>query len=48
MQILTNAAVFAEEAAAEGSHVSPYVFGVGAFVLLGVLLVVTLMLKVGD
>ena len=46
---VVNALVLAsEEAAAEGSHVSPYVFGGFAFVALAVLLVVTMMIKVGD
>jgi hypothetical protein len=50
MHILSTAHVLAEEAtsAAEGSQVSPYVFGAGAFILLTVLLIITLMLKVGD
>lgn len=39
--------VLASEGAAEGSHVSPYVFGAFAFVALGALLIATLMLKVG-
>ena len=37
-----------EEVAAEGSHVSPYVFGGFAFVALVALLVVTMMIKVGE
>ena len=37
-----------EEGAAEVSHVSPYVIGGFAFVALAVLLVVTMMIKVGD
>ena len=48
MHILNTALVVAEEAAAEGSHVSPYVFGAFAFVGLAVALVVTMMIKVGD
>lgn len=49
MHILNTALVLAnEEAAAEGSQVSPYVFGVVAFGVLVALLVVTMMLKVGD
>ena len=49
MSIVTTAIVLAnEEAAAEASHVSPYVFGVTAFVALVALLVVTMMIKVGD
>lgn len=44
-----NAIVLAsEEAAAEGSQVSPYVFGAFAFVALVLLLVLTMMIKVGD
>ena len=49
MHILNTALVFAnEEAAAEGSQVSPYVFGVVAFGALVLLLVITMMIKVGD
>jgi hypothetical protein len=49
MDIVSTAIVFAgEEAAAEGSSVSPYVFGVTAFVALVALLIVTMMIKVGD
>lgn len=49
MDIVSTALVLAsEEAAVEGSHVSPYVFGGFAFVALVVLLVVTTMIKVGD
>lgn len=44
-----NAIVLAsEEAAAEGSHVSPYAFGAVALGTLILLLVVTMMIKVGD
>jgi hypothetical protein len=46
MGIVSTAVVFAEEAAAEGSQTSPYVFGAAAFIILGALLVVALMLKV--
>jgi hypothetical protein len=49
MDIVSTAfAVASEEAAAEASHVSPYVFGGFAFVALVALLVVTMMIKVGD
>lgn len=48
MGIFTNAVVLAEGAAAEGSTTSPYIFGAAAFIGLTVLLIVTLMLKVGD
>ena len=49
MHILNTALVFAnEEAAAEGSTVSPYVFGLVAFGALALLLVITMMIKVGD
>ena len=48
MGIVSIAAVLAEEAAAEGSSTSPYVFGAAAFFILGVLLIATLMLKAGD
>lgn len=49
MSILTSAIVVAsEEAAAEGSQVSAYVFGAFAMVALVALLVVTMMIKVGD
>jgi len=48
MGIFTNAVVIAEEAATEGSHTSPYLFGAAAFVVLAALLIVTIMLKVGD
>ena len=47
MSVFSTAIVLAEEAAAEGSVTPPWVFGVTAFVALGALLVVTLMLKVG-
>ena len=49
MSIVSTALVVAnEEAAAEASHVSPYVFGGFALVGLLALLVVTMMIKVGD
>lgn len=47
MSVFSTAVVLAEEAAAEGSVTPAWVFGVTAFAALGVLLVVTLMLKVG-
>lgn len=47
MGIISTAAVFAEEAAAEGSQASPYLFGAAALIVLGALLVLVLMLKVG-
>lgn len=46
--LVSTAVVLAEEAASEGSQVSPYVYGAGAFVILVALLIVTLMIKVGD
>jgi hypothetical protein len=46
MGVITTAAVFAEEAVAEGG-VPPWVFGATAFVALSALLIVTLMIKVG-
>jgi hypothetical protein len=49
MHILSTALVHAEESAdATGLSVSPYVFGGVAFAALAVLLIVTLMIKVGD
>jgi hypothetical protein len=49
MNALNTAIVLASETAGEeGSQVSPYVFGVATFLLLGLLLVVTMMIKVGD
>jgi len=49
MGIMSSAVVLAsEEAAAEGSAVSPYVFGAFAFTALVALLIVTMMIKVGD
>ena len=49
MGIVSTALVLAsEEATAETSQVSPYVFGVFAFIALGALLVLTMMIKVGD
>lgn len=48
MSVITTAIAMSEEAAAEGTQVSPYVFGVASFVVLCALLVVTLMIKVGD
>ncbi|MHB1067101.1 MAG: hypothetical protein ACYC2Z_06705 [Candidatus Nanopelagicales bacterium] len=48
MSVITTAITMSEDAAAEGSQVSPYVFGVVSFVVLCALLVVTMMIKVGD
>ncbi len=49
MHILNTALVLAnEEAAAEGSQVSPYVFGAVALGALVLLLIITMMIKVGD
>jgi hypothetical protein len=48
MGVISTAVVFAEEAVAEAPGVAPWVFGVSAFVVLGALLIVTLMIKVGD
>jgi hypothetical protein len=49
MNFVSTALVLAnEEAAAETSQVSPYVFGAFAFIALGALLVLTMMIKVGD
>ncbi len=49
MEIVSTAIVLAsEEAAVESGQVSPYVFGAFAFVALVVLLIVTMMVKVGD
>lgn len=49
MGVISTALVLAsEEAAAETGQVSPYVFGAFAFVALGALLVLTMMIKVGD
>ena len=48
MSVITTAIAMSEEAAAEGTQVSPYVFGGVAFVALCALLVVTMMIKVGD
>jgi hypothetical protein len=45
MGVIRTAAVLAEEAA-PGASVPPWVFGVTAFVALGALLIVTLMIKV--
>lgn len=41
-----SAAVAASEAGEHGGTVSPYVFGVFAFVVLGALLVITMMINV--
>ena len=46
MGVISTAMVVTEETA-NGISVSPWVFGVTAFVGLGVLLVITLMIKVG-
>jgi len=46
MGAITTAIVAAEEGAAGGLSVSPFVFGATAFVALAVLLVVTMMIKV--
>lgn len=49
MGALNTAIVLASETAGEeGSELSPYVFGAAAFIILGLLLVLTMMLKVGD
>jgi hypothetical protein len=49
MGIVSTVLVLAsEEAAAETGQVSPYVFGAFAFIALGALLVLTMMIKVGD
>ncbi len=48
MGIVANAVVLAEEVAHEAEGLSPYVFGGAAFLILGALLIVTLMLKVGE
>jgi hypothetical protein len=48
MGVITTAAVLSAEAAAGESAVPAWVFGVTAFVVLGALLVVTMMIKVGD
>ena len=47
MHVVTALVLASEEAAAEGSHVSPYVFGAFAFVALTALLIATMMIKVG-
>jgi hypothetical protein len=47
MGVITTAAILAEEAAGQGIGTPPWVFGVTAFVGLSVLLVITLMIKVG-
>ncbi|MEI6362518.1 MAG: hypothetical protein WCP95_10325 [Actinomycetes bacterium] len=47
MGVISTAAVFAEGLANEGIGTPPWVFGVTAFVGLTVLLVITLMIKVG-
>jgi len=47
MGVITTAAVLADSAAKEGINTPAWVFGVTAFVGLGVLLVITLMIKVG-
>jgi hypothetical protein len=46
--VSTALVLASEEAAAEAGMVSPYVFGAFTFVALGVLLVLTMMIKVGD
>ena len=49
MDIVSSALVLAnEEMATEGSNVNPFVFGAFALVSLVVLLVLTMMIKVGD
>lgn len=49
MSALNTAIVLANETAGEEtSHVSPYIFGAAAFLILVLLLVVTMMIKVGD
>jgi hypothetical protein len=47
MGVISTAAVFAEDLANEGINTPPWVFGVTAFVGLGALLIITLMIKVG-
>ena len=46
--VSSGIAILSEEAAAQSSQVSPYVFGAFAFVALSALLVLVLMIKVGD
>jgi len=49
MDIVSSALVLAHDgAAAEASKLPPFVFGASAFIGLVILLVVTLMVKVGD
>jgi hypothetical protein len=48
MHVVNAIVVASEEAAAEGTHVSPFAFGAFAFVALVALLIVTMMIKVGD
>jgi hypothetical protein len=47
MGVISTAAVLAGEAAEEGISTSPWLFGIAAFIGLGALLVVTMMIKVG-
>jgi hypothetical protein len=47
MVVLTTALVLADEATAEATGPSPYVFGAFAFVALTLALVATMMIKVG-
>lgn len=49
MGALNTAIVLASETAGEeGSELSPYVFGAATFAILALLLVITMLLKVGD
>ncbi|MBK9740464.1 MAG: hypothetical protein IPO93_13350 [Actinobacteria bacterium] len=46
--MISSAIVLADEAAAEGSQASPWLFGATALIALVALLIVTMMIKVGD
>ena len=48
MSVVTTAVKFAEDAAAETASTPPWVFGVTAFAVLTVLMIITVMIKVGD
>lgn len=47
MKVLTNASIFASEGAEGGNLVPAWVYGVSTFAIFVVLLVITMMIKVG-
>lgn len=48
MSVITTAAVFASEEAGHAAGPNPYIFGAFALAALVLLLIITMMIKVGD